>query len=133
MTLPNLRKLIESTLGTSMEGAWGLPVELTGPDGITQTLSANDGLPLVGQVLSSSFDSDPETGATILTDKPVVTLRITSLNRIPLAGEMWFIKMPMNPDPDAAKESFLMSSDRAPFRNRSLGYVKIYCQKATQI
>lgn len=131
--LPNLRKLTESVLATSLESAWGLPVELTSPDGITQTLSANDGETLVGQVLSSSLDSDPETGATLLTDKPVVTLRISSLDRVPLAGENWFIKMSMIPDPAATKEDFMMSADRPPFRNESIGFVKIYCQKVTQV
>ena len=131
--MPNLRKLTEQALSFSLEGDWGLPVELTSPDGETQTLSANDGETLEGQVLSSSFDSDPDTGATILTDKPVVSLRISSLDRVPVAGETWFIKMPMIPDPAAAKESFIMSADRAPFRNESIGYVKIYCQKVTQV
>ena len=65
--MENLRAAIESDLHDSLEGEFGMAVELTSPNGVQQIYSKNNPSELLkGQVLYFSRREDPETGETIV-------------------------------------------------------------------
>lgn len=128
--MENLRAEIEKDLGESLEGEFGIAIELTSPDGEQQIYSKNNPTELLkGQVLYFSRRMDPETGEAIIVNNPVVSLRISSLYRVPLAGENWFIKMPTSPKADAEKENFVFTATRAPEHGTDIGFMRIYPQR----
>jgi len=128
--MENLRAQIEKDLATSLEGEWKIDVELTSPDGIKQTMSKNNpSAKLGGQVLYFSRGENPTTGEAIIVNLPVVTLRVTSLDRVPAPGETWYIKMPIAPQVGAVKRSFICSADRAPEHGTDIGFIRLYCQR----
>lgn len=137
MPLTLLREKIESDLAVTLEGHFRLPLVLISPDGEVQEFSANDTAdpqtePLVGQILYDSTENDPETGMPVFVNKPVVSVRITSLDRVPLPTEknQWAVKIPIEPRFDAPKETFIVEE---PTRHgRSIGYIRLYCRKAAQ-
>jgi hypothetical protein len=129
----NLRAQIESDLHESLEGEFGIPVELISPYGEKQIYSKNNPDELLkGQVLFFSRREDPETGETIVIDHPVVTLRISSLNRVPQPGENWFIKMPTSPIANAGKERFVFTPTRAPEHGTDIGFIRFYPQRVEE-
>ena len=114
----------------TLESEWKMPVELTSPDGVQQLYSKNNPSELLGgQVLYSSRRENPETGETIVVNQPVVTLRVSSLVRIPKAGEKWYIKIPTGIEPNASKQSFVFTPDRSPENGTDMGFIKLYLQK----
>jgi len=128
--MDNLRAAIESDLHESMESEWGMPVELTSPDGETQRFSLNNPLELLkGQVLHFSRRENPDTGEPVVVDQPVISLRISSLIRVPQAGERWFIRFPISPRPGAAYVSRIFTPDRSPEHGSDIGFMRIYPQK----
>lgn len=125
--MENLRAQIEADLAESLEGEWGLPVELTSPDGVVQRYSANAPTDLLkGQVLYFSKREDPATGETVVVPQPVVALRISSLVRVPCDGENWFIRMPQSPRSGAPMISYLFTPDRAREHGTDIGFIRIY-------
>jgi hypothetical protein len=80
-----------------MEGDYGLPIVLVDPDGNEYNTSANDPTKeLVGQVNYHSIDDNVnnnitsgDPGGSLVIMKPVVSIRKTSLTRVPVAGEIW--------------------------------------------
>lgn len=129
----NLRQRAEQDLGISLEGQWGLPVELVGPDGVEYKTSNNDPTkPLVGQVQYNRIEANPETGEEILIPMPVIALRRSSLARVPQNGEKWLVRIPIDPDPAAAKIDFIFFGK--PIEGgRSIGFLRIYPQEAEQL
>ena len=126
----NLREQVELDLKDSIESEWKMNVELTSPDGIKQTYSKNNPAELLGgQVLYFSRGENPSTGEMIYVNLPVVTLRISSLDRVPVAGETWYIKMPISPVAGASKVAFVFTSDQAPQHGTDIGFIRIYPQK----
>lgn len=113
----NIRELIESDLSITLEGDYGLPITLIAPDGVKYEE--------VGQVLYNSIGEDE-----IWTNKPVVTLRISTLTRVPVAGENWAVQIPQNPDEDGATTTYVL--DKPPVHCRSIGFIKLYLTKAVQ-
>jgi len=130
--MTNLRQKIEQDLGSSLEGAWGLPVELIAPDGTRINTSQNDGDTLVGQVLYDTIRVNPDTGEEMVVNNPVVTLRRSSLSQVPAPGEIWGVRIPINPDPEADFEDFLLDKSRPPEGGRSIGFIRLYLRKAVQ-
>lgn len=131
--MENLRAAIESDLKESLESEWKIAVELTSPDGQVQRYSMNDPSELLGgQVLYFSKREDPETGETIVVNQPVVTLRISSLIRVPQSGENWYIKMPVSPVAGAAKEQFVFTPTRSIEHGTDIGFMRIYPQRVEQ-
>lgn len=125
--MENLRQQVEADLHESLEGEWGVPVELTSPDGIVQRYSANNPDELLrGQVLYFSKREDPATGETVVVPQPVVTLRISSLIRVPIDGETWHIRVPISPRAGAPLQSLLFTSDRAREHGTDIGFIRIY-------
>lgn len=131
--MENLRVTMERDLGDCLESEFKMPVELTSPDGETQIYSVNNPLEkLGGQVLYFSRRENPETGETIVINQPVVTLRISSLSRVPIPGERWFIAMPIDPTIGALWRQFIFTPDRAPEHGTDIGFIKIYPQRIEQ-
>ena len=137
--MTNLRERAERDLGVTLEDPkqWGLPVELTGPDGKVYKTSANspdplNPLPLYGQVLRNTTRESLEGGELIVTASPAVSLRISSLVRVPMADEKWHIRFPTEPSLTAEKQDYVLSEGRAPERNSSLGFMVLYPTKAEQ-
>lgn len=131
--MENLREQIELDLHDSLEGEFGIPVEITSPDGETQIYNANYPTEfLKGQVLYFSRRENPDTGETIVVNQLVVTLRTSSLNRTPVAGEKWYIKVPISPRAGAVKKSFVFTADRSPENGTDIGFIRIYPQAIEQ-
>lgn len=129
----NLRERVESSLAMSLEGRWGLPVVLIAPDGAIQEFKAGTtDTPLVGQILYDIVRLNPETGEDVVIPNPVVTLRRSSLNRVPLAGENWIVKIPEEPRTDATMVPFVLSPTRPPEGGKSIGFIRLYCQQVEQ-
>lgn len=111
----NLRELANSDLQDTLAGEWSLPVILISPDGQKQEHNALDlGLPieerraLTGQVMMARKVFDPATGGDIVVGKPVVTLPVSSLSRVPNNAEPgeWICKAPAEPRVDAPKVTY---------------------------
>ena len=128
----NLRERVERDLARTLEGVFSLPVELVDPDGNEITASLNDDLGLRGQIIYDTVKLNPDTGGEIVINNPVVSLRRSSLARVPEPGEKWLVRIPIEPSTTAAKQNFIISPTRPPEGGRSLGFIRIYLQKAEQ-
>lgn len=100
-----------------------MPVTLIGPDGVRQSN-------LLGQVLYDIVRLNPETGEEVVVETPVVTLRRSSLARIPQAGEKWLVEIPVTPSTTATTEQYTLG--KPPEGGRSLGVIRLYLQKIEQ-
>jgi hypothetical protein len=125
----NLRALAELDLKTTLESEFKLPVFLTGPDGIDYSTNT-DGQPLSGQIIYETIEFDA-TGAGIKSPNPVVTLRRSSLVRIPVNSEVWEIRIPITPDLDGTLKTFL-TGPAAPEGGDSIGYIKLFLREVEQ-
>jgi hypothetical protein len=129
----NLREQVEKDLGESLENEWGLPVVLIDPDGVVYNTLANDPTaPLMGQVLYGKKEFNPETGQDVHINTPIITLRISSLIRVPQDGETWGVKIPVVPSRTAALVDFIFMG-RPLEGGASIGFLRIYPQKAGQV
>jgi len=126
-----LRAEIEDDLSDFLEGEdYGQVVVLISPDGMKYSKSANDPTAdLMGQVLYDSL-SQTEDGVAIIDHNPVVTLRRSSLERLPAANEKWSVNIPTGPRVDASRETFLI--ERASEDGGSIGFIRLYLRKAEQ-
>ena len=122
--MPNIRELVESDLGQTLEGEYGLPVELVDPDGNEYSLNA--------QVIYHRQKFNPDTGETITVNEMVVTLRRSSMSRVPEPGENWLLRAPKDPSTTATLENFIITPTRSVEGDRSIGFIRLYPQKATQ-
>lgn len=121
----NLRELAESDLAVTLEGDFGLPVELIDPDGTKYT-------GIEGQILYDQLTADPETGEPITVNNPIVSVRRSSLVRVPQPGENWVVKIPITPSRTAALEDFMLSPVKPPGGGGSIGFIKLYLQRIIQ-
>lgn len=129
--MSNLREQMEADLEVVLEdyqNGFALPVILVAPNGVRQEFSANDPntprtIPLTGRVVYSRFDIDSATGVPCRIDNPIVTLRRSSLDRIPLAGELWSVQIPKEPRIDADLETYV--TELPPRDGRSFGWIQL--------
>lgn len=128
----NLREQVESDLSFTLEREWKLPVVLIDPDGNTIDTSLNDGETLGGQILYDTVRINPTTGEEMVVNNPIVSLRRSSLSRVPLPGEKWVVKIPTTPSTTAPKEDFVLSPTRPPEGGRSIGFIRLYLQRVEQ-
>ena len=120
----NLRVQAEADLAITLEGDFALPIELTDPDGAVETLQ--------GRIDYDTIVASPDTGVETIIKHPVVTLRRSSMNSIPIAGAKWGVRIPITPDPDAELKTFAISSDRASEGGATIGYIRLYLQDMEQ-
>lgn len=118
----NIRELAESELEYTLEGDFGLPVELIDPEGVLY-----DGLS--GQVIYDTIVEDSD-GSSVVIHKPVVSLRRSSLTRVPFDGEKWSVKIPITPSTTATKKTYLL--DRPSEDGGSIGFIRLYLIEAQQ-
>ena len=112
---------------------WGLPIVLIDPDGNTYNTDAETDEQLMAlQILYDYKRINPETGEEVTINEPIVTIALSSLSRIPQSGEKWIINMPADPSEVTQYETFIHSSTRAVEGGRSLGFIRLYPQKAKQ-
>jgi hypothetical protein len=114
----NIREQIETDLETTLEGDFGLPIELIDPDGVEYT-------DLFGQVLYDSVDENE-----VFSGHPVAVLRISSLSRVPVDGENWAVKIPQNPSLTDTMVTYIL--DKPVQHGRSIGFVKLYLTQGEQ-
>lgn len=122
--MDNLREQAESDLAITLEGEYALPVTLITPDGIS--------ISVTGQVLYDSLELNPDTGMPVNVNNPLVTLRRSSLSRIPQPGERWVVKIPTSPSTTAELEDFIIDANAAPTGGRSLGIIRLHLKKIAQ-
>lgn len=128
----NIREHIATNgLKLSIEGGFGLPVELIAPDG-TEIKLNEVGETLKGQILYDADGIDPETGDLIVVKETTVSLRITALSAVPVSGENWAVKIPVNPAFPTVLTQFLIDSDKAITTGQSMGFIKLYLKDAEQ-
>jgi len=128
----NLRVVAERDMRVLNQGQWYMPVILIAPDGEIinkDKIIPTDPLRAV-QILYDYKRVDPRTGGEMTVNLPVVVLARKSLTRIPLPGEKWVIKMPEDPDPDGELVDFVFTPTRAPEGGRSVGFIRLYPQRA---
>lgn len=127
----NLRQQAESDLSRTLEGDFGLPIILVDPDGneITENVEEET---LKGQILYSTTRTDPETGEPIIINNPIVTLRRSSLLRVPAPGERWLVRIPKDPTAGADISDFIIDLGRSPEGGRDIGFIRLYLRKAEQ-
>jgi hypothetical protein len=114
----------ESDLRDTIEGEFGVPVTLISPDGEAVN-SAVDGRPLMGKVRWAQTTADPETGVPVAVYNPVVTLRRSSLPRVPATGENWGVIIPNGPRPDAEQILYALDRSYAVEGGKTLGKVRL--------
>lgn len=126
-----LRAEIEADLLETLEDPYdyGMPVILISPDGVIYNTSENDGETLYGRVLYDTIDEDEE-GRQITVHQPNVTLRISSLGRVPENGEQWIVKIPDGPTNEATTLTCML--ERALHDGSSLGIIKLHLRKTEQ-
>lgn len=121
------------TLEDTVNG-FGLPVELIAPDGVEQTISANDVTkPLAGRIDYAKLTLDPDTGEELLVGSPTVVLRLSSLDRVPLEDERgWAIRIPVSPSVSADKVTYMID-ERGIFTDLILGRIILGLTKTGQV
>jgi hypothetical protein len=125
--MEDLRASIETDLGDTLESEFGVAVEFVDPAGAVYS-ETKDGDPLVGQVLYDTISQDAD-GNQIIDHLPNVTLRRSSLTRVPAPGEAWAVKIPTAPGA-TTKTTFVL--ERASLDGCSIGYIKMYLRAAVQ-
>lgn len=128
----NLRRKIEQDLSRTIEREYGLPVSLVSPAGEEINTSVHTGEQLYGQILYESVRVNPDTGEEIVLNNPAITLRRSSLSRVPEPNETWLVRIPTAPTEGAPIEDFVFDSTRAPEGGQSIGYITLYLRRATQ-
>jgi hypothetical protein len=123
--MPNLRELCESDLAVTLEGDFGLPVELIDPDGVKYT-------GIEGQILYDTVTVNPDTGEPMVVNDPIVTVRRSTLVRVPLPGEIWMVRIPTIPSRTAPLEDFLLSPSKPPSAGGSIGFIQLFLRRAVQ-
>lgn len=122
----NLRSLAENDLKFSLEGDAGMNIDLLSPDGVWQR-------GLKGQVMYDTVRLNVETGERMVIPNPVVTLRRSSLTRVPAAGENWIVEIPVNPIAGAPVGKYCFSPVRPPEGGASIGFIRLYLQAVEQV
>ena len=118
----DMRAQVEADLEDLLEGDFGLPVTLISPSGETETV--------MGQVAYDTRKYDPQTGAEMIIDTPVVTVRRSSLSTIPADGEYWSVRIPSTPTVSADLETYIVETPTQG--GRSYGWITLYLTKADQ-
>jgi hypothetical protein len=129
--MENLRVRAENDLAESLEGDFRIECELTNPDGETQIYKKGSTTEkLAGQFLNFSQSENPATGEEVIVQQPVMTLRVSSLNRIPVAGENWYIKVYDAVAGDTKK--YVATATRSPENGSDIGFIRLYLQKVKE-
>lgn len=128
----NLRDHIAGPgLKLSLEGNFGIHFELIAPDG-TEIINNEVGETLKGQIIYDSEEFDPDTGGIKIVKQTEITVRRTVLTRVPLAGEKWGIRYPLDPGAQATLTTQVLNTDKAPEGGQSVGFITLFPKQAEQ-
>lgn len=128
----NLRNHIaRDGLKRSIEGNFGMQIELITPDGIEITQN-EDGETLKAQVLYDRENIDPESGNLIVIKETRVVIRRSALSRVPEEGETWQVKIPINPALQNVLTQFLCNADESPEGGQSSGFITLKLKDVDQ-
>lgn len=109
----------------------GVKIVLIDPDGKEYVKSALEALEdLKGWFIQESLEYDLKTGVDVISDKPVLSLRIRSLERVPQEGERWIIKVATKLDSEELK-SFVLAG--APRNMKTIGFINLGLGSVSQI
>lgn len=123
----NLRELAVVDVKSQNTKDWGLPIELIDPDGNEVTTDNETGETLKAiQILYDYRKLNPDTGEEITVHEPIVTISRSSLARVPVPGERWIVRMPIDPSETAQLETRVVTEIRSVEGGRSLGFVRLY-------
>lgn len=122
----NLRELAEADLAVTLEDPadFALPVVLIDPNGVEYSYE--------GKIQYDTYTPTvtEQDVVTVVVHDPVVTLRRSSLTRVPQASEKWAVRIPITPSRTATKTTFML--EHASNGGGSIGYIKLYLTKAIQ-
>ena len=122
--------MIERDLAVTLEGDYGVAVTLVDSDGTvyaTNTL----GKPIMGRLVYDHAEVNAANGETVIVHSPCLTLRTSTLPRVPAFNERWMIKVPKSvTDPTASL--FFLDADRPPVDSASIGFKKYYLVAGVQ-
>lgn len=129
--MSSLRELVEQDLSITLEGDFA-SVDALGVGLIT--LVDPDGTSYTGMKGRIDYDYVRETleGQQVVVNEPRLILRLSSLIRIPQAGERWVVKMPVNPVAGSPIVTWVMHHTHAPELLQTIGVLKLYVQRAVQ-
>jgi hypothetical protein len=131
MKMTSLLDSFEDCAGNMIEKEVGVKVILIDPDGKEYTKSALDpDKDLKGWFVQESLTYDFQTGVDVVSDKPVLSLRLRSLERVPKSGENWTIRVATKPDNDELK-SFILAG--APKNRKTVGFINLGLGSVSQI
>ncbi len=71
------------------------------------------------------FKEVTPSGEMIVVRDPMITLRLSSLPRVPQAGEKWAITFPPNPA-DPTPKMYMLGGTRAPRLSASIGFIMLF-------
>lgn len=123
--------MAESLLSFTLEGDFGVPCTLVAPDGTTYATNSL-GLPIKGRLIYDHAEVN-ENGETVVIHSPCLTLRASTLPRIPRADEPWAFKVPLNMANQAITTTFVLDPDRPPKDGMSIGFIRFYLMAAIQV
>ena len=120
----DLRALAEEDLLDTLEGDFATPVILVTPEGEYVAETA-EGTTLKGRVLWSRKETNLETGEPVTVPSPLVTLRESSLTRIPKTGEKWLVQIPSGPRPGSPLTEYLLDMASVVEDGRNHGVIHL--------
>jgi hypothetical protein len=115
----NIRNLAESDLATTLESSsdFGMSITITKQDEPSKTQVLN------GKIVYAYNDVEEDTGAPIVVNQPLVTLRVSSLTNVPADGENWYFDIPSSPVEGASIKRFVFSADIKRRGSLSIGFL----------
>ena len=120
----------EDCAGDIIENEMGLKVVLIDPDGKEYSKSALDETQdLKAMLTRESLVYDANSGAEIMSEKPVAAFRIRSLARVPLDGETWVVRIQESVFSEDMKSFTLFGP---PEFYRTIGHVNLNLQELSQ-
>ena len=129
--MTSVRQLLERDLGVTLEGPdYGVPVTIIGPDGLDYSTTIL-GAPVNGRLIYDHAEIN-EQGLTLIVHAPCLTLRVSTLRRVPKANEHWEFKIPLTIGDFTTKASFFLDADRPPQDGGSMGIRRFYLMLGVQ-
>ena len=126
---PLLRE-IQETAEEVISEEFGSKVTLLDENGVTYDKSALDAEEdLKGMLFNESTEYDINIGMEVVADRPVVSLAIRHLTKIPKAGEKWMVQVQLSPFSEDMT-SFMLSGP--PKNAKTIGFINLRLQKLSQ-
>jgi hypothetical protein len=129
--MTNVRAMVTNDLASTLEGEFGLPISLIGPDGQIYSKDKN-GNPLKARIVWGTVRPNLQTGELTSIKDPIITIRRASLSRVPVSGETWCVMLPANTLSEVPSVVFYLDKGRAVEGDDSLGTVRLYLSKVAQ-